>query len=151
MASPRAYPWTRTTAAVGYGIARFSSLHIAMNGFFHFLEVALIVAGSLIGLTMVLVVLIAYLPNNPFNDVIAAFAKRLGTSAAVTALAAPMELIPGVDVLYDVVGALFLVWYWATLFKAIADIAARRRATIRAVDPSADQSAPLEYKSENRR
>jgi len=135
-----------------------------MNGFFHFLEVALIVAGSLIGLTMVLVVLIAYLPNNPWKDVVAAVAKRLGTTAAVTALAAPIELIPGVDVFYDAAGALFLAWYWATLFKAVADIAARRRATVRVVtrdrqtaldtadaDSSAAQSAPLEYKSENRR
>lgn len=103
-----------------------------MSGCFHFLEVALIVAGSLIGLTLV--------------------------------LAAPIEWIPGVDVSYHVAGALFLVWYWATLFKAVADIAARRRATIRVVtrnqqtaldtaetDSSADQSALLEYKSENRR
>jgi hypothetical protein len=122
-----------------------------MSAFFHFLEVALIVAGSLIGLTMVLVVLIAYLPNNPLKDVVVALAKRLGTTAAVAAVAAPMELIPGVDVFYDVVGALFLVWYWATLFKAVADIAARRRATLRVVDSSADQSALLEYKSGNRR
>jgi hypothetical protein len=75
-----------------------------MSGFFHFLEVALIVAGSLIGLTMVLVVLILYLPSNPLRDVIVAFAKRLGTTAALTALAAPMDLVPGVDVLYDVAG-----------------------------------------------
>jgi hypothetical protein len=104
-----------------------------MGGFFHFLEVALIVAGSLIGLTMVLVVLIVYLPNNPLREVLAALAKRLGTTAAVTALAAPIELIPGVDVFYDVAGAIFLVWYWATLFKAFADMAARRRATIRVI------------------
>jgi beta-lactamase regulating signal transducer with metallopeptidase domain len=121
-----------------------------MGGFFHFLEVALIVAGSLIGLTMVLVVLIAYLPNNPLKDVVAALAKRLGTTAAVTALAAPIELIPGVDVFYDVAGALFLVWYWATLFKAVAEIVAHHRATVRVVD-SADQSSLLAYKSENRR
>jgi hypothetical protein len=111
-----------------------------MSGFFHFLEVALIVAGSLIALTMVLVVLVLYLPNNPLRDVVAALAKRLGTTAAVTALAAPIELIPGVDVFYDVAGALFLVWYWATLFKDVADIAARRRATIRVVTRSTDGS-----------
>jgi len=151
MVSPRAYLRLRSTAAFGDGSARFNSLHIAMSGFFHFLEVALIVAGSLIGLTMVLVVLIAYLPNNPLKEVIAALAKRLGTTAAVTALAAPIELIPGVDVFYDVAGALFLVWYWATLFKAVADIAAPRRATIRVVESSADQSSLLECKSENGR
>jgi hypothetical protein len=111
-----------------------------MSGFFHFLEVALIVAGSLIGLTMVLVVLVVSLPNNPLRDVVAALAKRLATTAAVTALAAPIELIPGVDVVYDVAGVLFLVWYWATLFKAVADIAARRRATIRVVTRSTDGS-----------
>ena len=107
-----------------------------MSGFFHFLEVALIVAGSLIGLTMVLAVLIVYLPNNPLRDVVAALAKRLGTTAVLTALAAPIELIPGVDVFYDVAGAIFLIWYWATLFKGVADMAARRRASIRLVDSS---------------
>jgi hypothetical protein len=111
-----------------------------MSGFFHFLEVALIVAGSLIGLTMVLIVLVVSLPNNPLRDVVVALAKRLGTTAALTALAAPIELIPGVDVFYDVAGTIFLVWYWATLFKAIADNAARRRATLRIVDSSADRS-----------
>ena len=106
-----------------------------MSGFFHFLEVALIVAGSLIGLTMVLVVLVVSLPDNPLRDVVTALAKRLGTTAALTVLAAPMELIPGVDVLYDATGALLVVWYWATLFKDVADIAARRRAIIRVVTP----------------
>jgi hypothetical protein len=106
-----------------------------MSGLFHFLEVAVIVAGSLIGLTMVLVVVIMYLPNNPLREVVAALAKRLGTTAALAALAAPIELIPGVDVFYDVAGALFLVWYWATLFKAVADIAARRRTTLRVAPP----------------
>jgi hypothetical protein len=89
---------------------------------------------------MVLVVLVLYLPNNPLRDVVAALAKRIGTTAAVTALAAPIELIPGVDVFYDVAGALFLVWYWATLIKDVADIAARRRATIRVVTRSTDGS-----------
>jgi hypothetical protein len=122
-----------------------------MSGFFHFLEVALIIAGSLIALTMVLVVLIVYLPNNPLKEMVTALAMRLATTAAVTALAAPIELIPGVDGFYDVAGALFLVWYWATLFKAVADIATRRRASIRVVDSSADHSFVLEYKSEKRR
>jgi hypothetical protein len=98
--------------------------------------VALIVAGSLLGLTMVLVVLIAYLPNNPLKDLLAALTRRLATTAAVTVLAAPVELIPGVDVFYDIAGTLFLVWYWATLFRAAARIAARRRTPIQVVDSS---------------
>ncbi len=93
-----------------------------MNAVFHFLETTVIVVGALVALTLGLVVLIACLPNSPLRGVLSAVTKRIGTTAAVAVVGAPVELIPGVDGLYDVAGLIFLIWYWGSLFKSVAQI-----------------------------
>jgi len=91
-----------------------------MNAAFHFLEVLVITMGALIALTLVLIVIVAHLPASPLRQVLAAVAKRIGATAVVSLLAAPLEAIPGVDTVYDVAGLVFLALYWLSIVRAIA-------------------------------
>jgi hypothetical protein len=91
-----------------------------MNAAFHFLEVLVISVAALIALTFVLLVIVAHLPGSPLREILAALARRIGATAAISLLAAPVESIPGVDVLYGAAGVVFLAIYWFGIFKAIA-------------------------------
>jgi hypothetical protein len=92
-----------------------------MSAAFHFLEVLVVSVVALVALILVLIVVVAHLPGSPMKEILAALARRIGATAAISLLAAPLEPIPGVDVLYDAAGAVFLAIYWFGIFKAIAD------------------------------
>jgi hypothetical protein len=96
------------------------SMEVAMSSAFHFLEVLVISVVALVALTLVLLVIVAHLPDSPLKAILAALAKRIGATAAISLLAGPLEPIPGVDVLYDVAGVVVLAIYWFGMFKAIA-------------------------------
>ena len=91
-----------------------------MSAAFHFLEVLVIAVASLIALSLVLLVIVAHLPRSPLKEILAALVRRIGATAAISLLAAPLEPIPGIDVLYDAAGLVFLVFYWFDMFNAIA-------------------------------
>jgi hypothetical protein len=95
-------------------------MEVTMSAAFHFLEVLVISAAALVALTLVLLVIVAHLPGSPLKEILAALAKRIGATAAISLLAVPLEPIPGVDAFYDVAGAVFLAIYWFGIFKAIA-------------------------------
>jgi hypothetical protein len=95
-------------------------MEVTMSAAFHFLEVLVISAAALIALTLVLLVIVAHLPGSPLKDMLAALAKRIGATAAIALLGVPLEPIPGVDVLYDAAGVVFLAIYWFGIFKTIA-------------------------------
>lgn len=101
-----------------------------MSAAFHFLEVLVVSVAALVALTLVLLVIVAHLPGSPLKEILAALARRIGATAVISLLAAPLQPIPGVDVLYDAAGVVFLGIYWFGIFKAIAD-AFRLRAVAR--------------------
>jgi hypothetical protein len=91
-----------------------------MSAAFHFLQVLVISAAALVALTLVLLVIVAHLPGSPLKEILAALARRIAATAAISLLAVPLEPIPGVDALYDAAGVVFLAIYWLSIFKAIA-------------------------------
>jgi hypothetical protein len=95
-------------------------MEVTMNAAFHFLEVLVISVAALVALTLVLLVIVAHLPGSRLKDILAALARRIGATAAIALLAVPLEPIPGVDVLYDAAGVVFLAIYWFGIFKTIA-------------------------------
>jgi hypothetical protein len=96
------------------------NIEVTMSAAFHFLEVLVVSVAALVALTLLLLVIVAHLPGSPLKEILAALARRIGATAAVSLLAAPLEAIPGVDVLYDAAGIVFLAIYWLGIFKAIA-------------------------------
>jgi len=69
-------------------------------------------------LLVVLVVIISMLPaDNPLKRTLTALSYRVGATAAVGALAIPIEPIPGLDAVYDISAPILLIWYWYTFFK----------------------------------
>jgi hypothetical protein len=97
------------------------SIEVTMSAAFDFLKVLVVSVAALVALTLVLLVIVAHPPGSPLKEILAALARRIGATAAISLLAAPLEPIPGVDVLYDAAGVVFLAIYWFGIFKAIAD------------------------------
>jgi hypothetical protein len=91
-----------------------------MSAAFHFLEVLVISVVALVAFTLMLLVVVAHLPDSPLKAILAAVAKRIGATAAISVLGALLEPIPGIDVLFDAAGAVFLAMYWFRIFKTIA-------------------------------
>jgi hypothetical protein len=69
-------------------------------------------------LLVALVVIISMLPpDNPLKRTLTALSYRVGATAAVGALAIPIEPIPGLDAVYDIAAPILLIWYWYTFFR----------------------------------
>jgi hypothetical protein len=69
-------------------------------------------------LLIALIVIVSFLPpENPLKEVLTALSYRIGATAAVGALAIPIEPIPGLDAVYDVGAPILLLWYWYTFFR----------------------------------
>jgi hypothetical protein len=77
----------------------------------------LIFVAAMTALLIVLLVVIARLPNdNPLKRILTALSYRVGATAAAGALAIPVEPIPGLDVAYDVGVPIVLILYWLSFF-----------------------------------
>jgi hypothetical protein len=92
-----------------------------MDALFGFLKVLVICFTVLTALFLLLIVLVRFLPRSPWRDILDAISKRIGVTAAVTAVSIPVDFVPGVDVAYDVVSLIFLIWYWFRLIKVIRE------------------------------
>ena len=69
-------------------------------------------------LLVALVVIISMLPaDNPLKRTLTALSYRVGATAAVGALAIPIEPIPGLDAVYNVGAPIILLCYWYTFFR----------------------------------
>ena len=55
--------------------------------------------------------------SNPLKRLLTALSYRLGATLAAGAVAVPLEPIPGIDTLYDIVVPIALIWYWFTFFR----------------------------------
>ena len=71
-------------------------------------------------LLVALVVIISMLPaDNPLKRTLTALSYRVGATAAVGALAIPIEPIPGLDAVYDIGAQILLIWSWYTFFRSM--------------------------------
>src|ERR1700722_7390028 len=78
----------------------------------------LIFVAVLTALLVVLIVVVAGMPkDNPLKRLLTALTYRVGATAAASALAIPIEPIPGLDVLYDVGAPILLLLYWISFFR----------------------------------
>jgi hypothetical protein len=78
----------------------------------------LIFVAVMTALLIVLIVIVSRMPDsNPLKRLLVALTYRVGATAAAGAVAIPIEPIPGLDALYDLVVPLMLVWYWWTFFR----------------------------------
>jgi hypothetical protein len=113
-----------------------------MNAVFHFLEVLVISVAALVALTLVLIVIVAHLPGSPLKEILVAVAKRIGATAALSLLAVPLEPIPGVDVVYDAAGLVFLAIYWLSIVKIVAKALRSRTPATSGPEPSIPRLPP---------
>jgi hypothetical protein len=90
-----------------------------MAEFFSFLKILVLCVTGLIALSVILIVLVNYLPRSPLRDVLGAVIKRIGATAAVAIIAIPVQPIVGIDGIYDLASSVFLLCYWLLLIQDI--------------------------------
>lgn len=91
----------------------------------HIFRDLLIFVAVMTALLIVLIVIVSLLPErNPLKRVFSALSYRVGATAALGALALPMEPIPGIGEIYDVGAPILLLWYWYTFFRDLRHPAA---------------------------
>jgi hypothetical protein len=77
----------------------------------------LIFVAVMTALLVVLIIVVAKLPNdNPLKRLLTALTYRVAATAAVGALAIPIEPIPGLDAVYDIAAPALLLLYWFSFF-----------------------------------
>ncbi len=102
----------------------------------------LIFVGFMAVLLIALVVIISILPaDNPLKRTLTALSYRVGATAAVGALAIPVEPIPGLDVIYDIGAPILLIWYWYTFFKHMGRTPSPRNRFSKSVARAASRSS----------
>lgn len=78
----------------------------------------LIFVGAMFVLFIALVVVVSRLKDeNPLKRVLSALSYRAAATLAVGVVALPVELVPGIDALYDIAAPIGLVWFWYTFFR----------------------------------
>ena len=86
----------------------------------HIFRDLLIFVAVMTALLIALVVIVSYMPDdNPLRRVFSALSYRVGATAALGALALPIEPIPGIGEVYDIGAPILLLWYWYTFFRDI--------------------------------
>jgi len=78
----------------------------------------LIFVAVMFALLIVLIFVIAKLPDgHPLKRLMTELCWRIGVTFGVSALAIPIEPIPGLDAAYDIIGPIVLLIYWFTFFR----------------------------------
>ena len=96
----------------------------------------LIFIAVIFALCIVLIVVVSMLPDdNPLKRILTALSYRIGATLAGGMIAVPVEPIPGLDVFYDIVIPIALIWYWFTFFRDAIRPAERSEHTVRDVSP----------------
>jgi glucan phosphoethanolaminetransferase (alkaline phosphatase superfamily) len=73
----------------------------------------LIFVGVCLALLVVLLIVVARLPrDNPLRQLLSELCRHLAVTLVAGAVAIPIEPIPGLDVAYDTVVPLALLYYW---------------------------------------
>jgi hypothetical protein len=91
----------------------------------HIFRDLLIFVAVMTALLIALIVIVSLLPEgNPLKRVFSALSYRVGATAALGALALPIEPIPGIGEVYDVGAPILLLWYWYTFFRDLKNSSA---------------------------
>jgi hypothetical protein len=91
-----------------------------MESLVEIIKYLLLFTAAMFALFIILIVVISRMPDsNPLKRILTALSYRVGATFGATAVAIPLEPIPGVDVAYDVAAPLLLALYWFTFFRAL--------------------------------
>src|SRR5690348_12158533 len=78
----------------------------------------LVFIAAMFAMCIVLIIVVSNLPDqNPLKRILTALSYRVGATLLASAVAVPVEPIPGLDVLYDLTVPIALIWYWFTFFR----------------------------------
>ena len=84
-----------------------------LNFFAHVVRDLLIFVGVCFALLVIFLIVVVRLPrDNPLRQLLAELCRHLAVTLAAGAVAIPIEPIPGLDVAYDTVVPLALLYYW---------------------------------------
>lgn len=90
-----------------------------MEAIFGFFKVVVICASAVVGLFLVLLAL----PRSPVRDFAFSLTKRLGVTAAGAMIFLPIDVVPVVGEIGDLLIAGAVIYYWYTFFKHIGQMA----------------------------
>src|SRR5215469_8579895 len=89
----------------------------------------LIFVGVCLALLIVLLIVVARLPReNPLRQLLGEVCRHLAVTLVAGAVAIPIEPIPGLDVAYDTVVPLALLYYWGRFAWRVFSLLSRRNA-----------------------
>jgi hypothetical protein len=89
----------------------------------------LIFVGVCLALLIVLLIVVALLPrDNPLRQLLGELCRHLAVTLVAGAVAIPIEPIPGLDVAYDTVVPLALLYYWGRFAWRVFGILTHRNA-----------------------
>jgi hypothetical protein len=92
----------------------------------------LIFVGVCLALLVVLLIVVARMPrDNPLRQLLGELCRHLAVTLAAGAVAIPIEPIPGLDVAYDTVVPIALLYYWIKFAWRVIGILRPRAAATR--------------------
>jgi hypothetical protein len=78
----------------------------------------LIFTAVMFALLIVLIVIISQMPdNNPLKRILTAMSYRVAATFGMTAVAIPLEVMPPVELAYDIAAPIVLALYWLSFFR----------------------------------
>ena len=89
----------------------------SLSALFNLLITGVECATALLGFSVLLLVILSFLPYNPVQLLLKGIAKRLALTAAVALVGVPLQPVPGLDEIYDIVGLILVGLYWFSLFR----------------------------------
>jgi hypothetical protein len=100
-----------------------------LNFFEHVVRDLLIFVGVCCALLVILLIVVARLPrDNPLRQLLVELCRHLAVTLAAGAVAIPVEPVPGLDVAYDTVVPLALLYYWGRFAWRVFTILSHRNA-----------------------
>src|ERR1700756_1576244 len=98
-----------------------------LNFFEHIVRDLLIFVGVCCALLVIFLIVVARLPReNPLRQLLAELCRHLAVTLAAGAVAIPIEPIPGLDVAYDTVVPLALLYFWIKFAWRVVGIVGHR-------------------------
>jgi hypothetical protein len=98
-----------------------------LNFFEHLVRDLLIFVAVLFGLLVILLIVIARMPpDNPLRQLLSELCRHLAITMAAGLVAIPVEMVPGVDVAYDTLVPLGLLYFWIKFLVRAVHIMSHR-------------------------
>jgi hypothetical protein len=89
----------------------------------------LIFVGVCVALLVIFLIVVARMPKeNPLRQLLGELCRHLAVTLAAGAVAIPIEPVPGLDVAYDTVVPLALLYYWGRFAWRVFGILSHRNA-----------------------